>query len=312
VIGVLDIIATLLFAAAAGIALYALVAVRNRVVTTPVVYGMLAAAVMAVVSFGNALNNLGISSAMHESEEYVELLFVPAALYMMFGLYTWTQTSQVSREHEIVHRLDDRLADSLHQLDGHRLGVLQALCAAVDARDHYTALHSLHVADYAAAIGYRLGMKDELLLFEQAGLLHDVGKIGVPDTLLLKPTSLTGPEYATMKQHVEESARILAALPFLTSVVPMVRHHHERWDGSGYPDGLAGEDIPRPARVLAVADAFDAMTTDRPYRPAMPVATAREFLVEGKGSQFDPSVVDAFITLLDLGLVAVEDRAAAS
>ncbi|MRS12587.1 MAG: HD-GYP domain-containing protein [Actinobacteria bacterium] len=309
-IGLIDLAAALSFLGAFGIALYALIAVRDRVFTAPAAVSLGVCAVLATVCVGNALNNLDVTHVLHDSEEYFEILFTPLIVYMMYGMYNQSQRTRVELEHGAADRLGRRLAESLSQLGEQRLDMLKALSAAVDAKDHYTALHSLHVADYSCAIAYRLGIHDDLQQFEQAGLLHDIGKIGVPDAVLLKPAHLTEPEYAVVKQHVTTASNIVGTIPFLEDIVPAILHHHERWDGKGYPNGLKGDAIPLAARVLAVADAFDAMTTDRPYRKAMPVDVARWNMTEGRGGQFDPRVVDAMLDLLDESLIAVESLAA--
>ncbi|MCW2991186.1 MAG: hypothetical protein JWM73_1780, partial [Solirubrobacterales bacterium] len=125
-------------------------------------------------------------------------------------------------------------------------------------------------------------------------LLHDVGKVAVPDAILFKPEPLNVPERNVMEKHSEIGWEILRDIDFLGDAKLVVRHHHERWDGDGYPDGLAGEDIPLAARVFSVADTFDALTTDRPYRPAMAIARAREIIAAESGTQFDPAAVEAF------------------
>lgn len=309
-LGALDVASAICYLIAMGVIVYALLFVKDRIMTAPAYFTLIAMAIMAYDSVGNALANLGVNSAPHALEEYVEVLFVPVMVYVMYSRYRKGQLIRDQREANIVNRLGERLTESMAQMGEHRLGMLQALSSAVDARDHYTAQHSMHVADYACAIAYRMGMKDNLALFEQAGLLHDIGKIGVPDSLLLKPARLTDEEYEQIKLHVLESAQIIATIPFLSDVVPMVRHHHERWDGTGYPDGLAGLEIPAASRVLAVADAFDAMTTDRPYRLALDLQVARGYLIDGRGSQFDPAMVDAFVALIDEGVVTVSERSA--
>lgn len=199
-----------------------------------------------------------------------------------------------------VGTINDRLETSLQDLEDYSLGTLQALVSAVDAKDSYTASHSLSVTDYAVAIGRRMHLAAaELTDLERASLLHDVGKIGIPESVLLKPARLTAEEFEHVKQHSESGAQIIESIPFLRTLVPVVRHHHEHWNGGGYPAGLERESIPRLSRILAVADAFDAMTSDRPYRPGMRLAAARQEMSRFRGIQFDPEVVDALFEALD-------------
>ena len=202
-------------------------------------------------------------------------------------------------EVDVVNR---RLAASMRDIESHSMGTLRALTAAVDAKDSYTARHSLGVADYAQIVGRRLDLPDEDLLdLERAGLLHDVGKIGVAEAVLCKPEVLTREEYEIVMDHSDIGARIIESIPFLERLVPIVRYHHERWDGTGYPEGLSGESIPKLARILSVADAYDAMTSDRPYRAAIRARVAREELERGRGTQFDPEAVDALLEALEAG-----------
>jgi len=195
-----------------------------------------------------------------------------------------------------LQAVNHRLEGSLDDLERHSLGTLQALVAAVDAKDSYTARHSIAVTDYAVAIGRQLGLSTrDIVSLERAGLLHDVGKIGTPEVVLLKPTHLDEFELEVMREHLEMSGHIVETIPFLAELAPIIRAHHERWDGLGYPDAMAGEDIPLLARVLSVADAFDAMTSDRPYRTGMPAMDACLEIALHKGTQFDPRVVDALL-----------------
>ncbi len=181
------------------------------------------------------------------------------------------------------------------RLDDANLATVEALASTVDAKDAYTRGHSGRVAAYAAAIAAALDLPDtDVARIRQAGVLHDVGKIGVPDAILLKPGQLSAEEFAVIKQHPEIGERILRGLPFLQEILPAVRHHHERWDGCGYPDGLAGDAIPADAAILAVADSFDAMTSSRTYRPALLTTEAIRRVREGAGAQYDPRVVAAF------------------
>lgn len=179
------------------------------------------------------------------------------------------------------------------------LDSIQALADAVEARDVYTAGHSVNIATYCSAIGEELGLSSaELKSLYFGALLHDIGKIGISDTILRKPSVLTGQEYEAMKEHSAIGARIAERIGLLNDVVPIIYHHQERFDGTGYPDGLAGDEIPLSARILTVADAFGAMISARPYRPALSYRQALQELRAGVGTQFDPLVVDTFLKVL--------------
>jgi putative nucleotidyltransferase with HDIG domain len=180
------------------------------------------------------------------------------------------------------------------------MATVRALSNAVEARDAYTGKHAERVAAYgieiSRAIGLQLADGHEL---EFGFLLHDIGKVAIPDAILYKPGKLTEKERALMAQHPVIGSEIVRDISFLGDAAKVVRSHHERWDGDGYPDGLAGEEIPLAARVFSVADVLDALTTDRPYRPASTLAVARGMIQDGAGSQFDPRVVDAFMAMPD-------------
>ena len=181
---------------------------------------------------------------------------------------------------------------------------IYALTAAIDAKDHYTFSHSTNVAYYATALARTLGMNEDMIeIIHQAALLHDVGKIGIPESVLNKAGSLTDEEYEMIKGHVEASIDIIRHLPSLDYVIPAVIGHHERYDGKGYPRRIAGEDIPLTARILCVADSFDAMTSIRCYKKAFPVKVAREKLIQDAGKQFDPELVRKFVECLDNGTI---------
>jgi diguanylate cyclase (GGDEF)-like protein/putative nucleotidyltransferase with HDIG domain len=178
--------------------------------------------------------------------------------------------------------------------------VLDGLLNAVDMRDRYTRRHSEDVARYALFLARQLGIDDELqVALHQASLLHDVGKIAVPDDILRKPASLAPEEMDVMKQHVELGAVLVRDLADAEVVADGVRFHHERWDGSGYVEGLSGEEIPLIARIIAVADAFSAMTTSRPYRRALRAGVALERLTAAAGTQLDPRLVDVFVLAME-------------
>ena len=178
---------------------------------------------------------------------------------------------------------------------------MESLSATVDARDSYTAGHSRRVQQLALAIGRELGLSHaELDLLGHAALFHDIGKLAIPDSILLKPASLTPDEWSLMQRHAEEGARIIDRLGFLNDAVPAIRHHHERFDGTGYPDRLQGEDIPLGARIIHVADALDSMLTTRIYRAARPAAEALQELRRAAGTQFCPRCVTALERILPL------------
>ncbi|MCK4809374.1 MAG: response regulator [Candidatus Omnitrophica bacterium] len=180
------------------------------------------------------------------------------------------------------------------------IGAVKALTLAIDAKDRYTKTHSEHVTEYAVAIGKEMGFtKDEIEELEQACQLHDLGKIGVHDYILTKPGSLTLEEWEEIKLHSLKSAEILRSLSFLSGVIELVEQHHERYDGKGYPYGIKGEDIKLGARIISVADSFDAMITDRPYRKAFSKDKAIEEIKTGSGTQFDSKVVEAFLKVLE-------------
>jgi putative nucleotidyltransferase with HDIG domain len=193
-----------------------------------------------------------------------------------------------------------RSATLFERLEAAYLGTAEALAAALEAKDAYTASHSRAVVANARRVGRRLGLSDEELQTLRLGaIFHDVGKIAVPEAILNKRGPLTASERAEIEGHTVVGERILSSVEFLRDVLPLVRHEHERWDGGGYPDGLAGEQIPLGARIILVCDAFDAMVSDRPYRPALSPGAAREELVRGAGSQFDERVVAALLQVLD-------------
>ena len=179
------------------------------------------------------------------------------------------------------------------------LATIQALAAAVDAKDPYTQGHSRRVAEYACGLARHLGLPaEEIELLYTTGTLHDVGKIGVPDAILKKPGRLDDDERAIMETHPALGEVIVRKAPILAPTLPGVRNHHEKWDGTGYPDRLAGEAIPYHARLLAVADTYDAMTSDRPYRKGLAVEIALGEIAKGAGTQFDPTLARAFVELM--------------
>jgi ribonuclease P protein subunit RPR2 len=194
------------------------------------------------------------------------------------------------------------------QLRESYITTVRALANAVEARDAYTGKHAERVAAYglevARALGSQLADDPEI---EFGFLLHDIGKVAVPDAILYKPEPLTDAERILMERHTVIGVQILRGIDFLGEAKAVVRSHHERWDGNGYPDRLEAEDIPLAARVFAVADTLDALTTDRPYRPASELCRAREVIGSLSGTQFDPAVVEAFAGVPDAALDTIRD-----
>jgi len=185
----------------------------------------------------------------------------------------------------------------VEQLNALYLSTIETLAMAIDAKDQVTHGHIRRVQSYATQLARQIGIRDEHLLraIEAAALLHDMGKLAIPEHILNKPGKLTPAEFDKMKLHASVGAEILSAIDFPYPVVPIVRHHHENWDGTGYPDGLRGTDVPIGARILSVVDCFDALTSDRPYRPRLSDEDALKILVERRGSMYDPLVVDTFV-----------------
>jgi putative nucleotidyltransferase with HDIG domain len=200
-----------------------------------------------------------------------------------------------------------RAQDQIEHLGGMNrvyVATIEALAQTIDAKDQVTHDHIRRVQENSVRLAHALGVTDEadIQALKAASLLHDVGKISVPEHILNKPGRLTTPEMEIMRRHAPVGADILSVIGFPYPVVPIVRHHHENWDGTGYPDGLAGEAIPIGARILMVVDCFDALTSDRPYRPRFELAAALQVLTDRRGTVYDPRVVDAFLELHAAGL----------
>lgn len=195
----------------------------------------------------------------------------------------------------LLNKLQDKINDRAKLF----FSTIKALSNAIDAKSHWTKGHSERVTRYSLMIAKELNFdEDTLKLIELASALHDIGKIGTYDRILEKPGKLSPEEYEIVKKHVEESAAILSPIKELKGILNIIRHHHERYDGTGYPDGIKGEDIPLFARIIAVADAYDSMTAERPYRKTPGSKNAVEELIRCSGTQFDPKVVNALIKAL--------------
>ncbi len=223
--------------------------------------------------------------------------------YIILGHVTPVEYSSddLSRMRQIADQVSVALAnaDLIDELEHLTWGALTALARAIDAKSSWTAGHSERVTALAQRIGVAMELSEnELETLRRGGLLHDIGKIGIPGHVLDKPGSLTREEVLLMHAHTRVGARILEPIPALADIVPIILHHHERYDGAGYPDGLAGEDIPLLARILAVADVYDALTSHRPYRAGLPPDMALDDIAASAGSRFDPVVTEVFLDIV--------------
>ncbi len=214
-------------------------------------------------------------------------------------------------QEELERKVGERtfeLNEALHDVEESYKITLEALVAALDAREHETQAHSLRVREYTLTLSEALGLNhEELVPVGRGALLHDVGKIGVRDSILLKPGKLNKSEWAEMKRHPQIGYEILKNIEFLSSAAEIVLCHQERWDGQGYPNGLCGPDIPLGARIFAVVDTLDAMTSNRPYRKALTFDAARVEIRACAGTQFDPRVADAFLNMPPESWITIHD-----
>ncbi|MEO8633144.1 MAG: HD-GYP domain-containing protein [Chloroflexota bacterium] len=247
----------------------------------------------------------GIDAALMRIQVTIAAIIAFAAAFLWLvlrGVYARSSKRIVAQ----AGALEDALALRERTYDA----TLTALTSALDFRDNETGGHSNRVVAYMELLLEQMNIRGaDLATLRRGALLHDVGKIGVPDNVLRKPTALSETEWAVMKRHPEFGAQIISGIPFLEEVARIVRHHHERWDGMGYPDGLKGDRIPLGARIFAVGDSFDAMTSDRPYRRALLIDAAREEIRRCSAAQFDPVVVTAFLSIPVARLARIADDA---
>jgi putative nucleotidyltransferase with HDIG domain len=230
---------------------------------------------------------------------WLAILAVFCTLYGALALLVRSASSTLRRQQRSLQERSRELMDSYRRLEESSLEAIESLNATVDAKDPYTAGHSARVQRIAVAVAEQLGVPAPRLdAVRFGGLFHDIGKIAVPDSVLTKTGVLDEDEFAIVKRHPADGAEIVSHFSRLSEAVPLIRHHHERWDGTGYPDRLAGDEIPVEACVVGLADAWDAMTTDRPYRGALSMEQAAAEVRRCRGTQFSPAVVDAFFAAL--------------
>ena len=217
--------------------------------------------------------------------------------FLLIGLMLNTSKTLL-KQNESLQQQNEMLEKANEMIDKSYKNTIKAISGAVDARDPYTSGHSSRVTKISLEMGKELFIGDEeLKVLEYATLFHDIGKIGISDSILNKPEKLTQAEYDLMKKHPLIGIQILQGIEFLEESLPIIKHHHERVDGKGYPEGLKDKEIPLGARILAIADTFDAMTTDRPYRKGVSEKDAIEEILRNKGSQFDSELVDVFLKI---------------
>jgi diguanylate cyclase (GGDEF)-like protein/putative nucleotidyltransferase with HDIG domain len=234
-----------------------------------------------------------LAMLLFDSLSALLLFFVPVA-YLVYQTYV----TYISRAQEKVKHIEEMEVSKAHLADLY-LATIKSLALAIDAKDQYTHQHILRVQRYAVAIAKELGLSgSDLEAVNTGALLHDIGKLGVPEYVLMKPGRLTPEEFDKIKKHPEIGEAILDPVEFPWPVLPVVRHHHERYDGKGYPDGLKGEEIPLNARIMAVADVYDALTSSRSYRRAWTHERAVETITKDAGTHFDPDVVAAFLNII--------------
>ncbi|MBB6051205.1 diguanylate cyclase [Armatimonas rosea] len=239
-----------------------------------------------------------LDQRLHQQQQNVVLtvlLFLAPVGYLTYMIYE----TYMARTREKQQHIEE-LQTSQAQLADLYLATIKSLALAIDAKDQYTHQHIIRVQRYAVAVGERLGLSEnEMEGLRTGALLHDIGKLGVPEYVLLKPGKLTPEEFDKIKKHPEIGAAILDPVEFPWPVLPGVKYHHEKWDGTGYPEGLKGEDIPYTARILAVADVYDALTSTRSYRNAWDHTRALETIRNDAGTHFDPKIAQAFLEVID-------------
>ena len=234
------------------------------------------------------IKKLDIQGYCEKSDKFDQLL-----LLIESGIKSIKQMNEIKS-------INNQLSDTYEKLEQAYLESIETLRYTVEAKDIYTRGHSDRVAEYSVLIGKKLGLSEEdLKTLHLGGLFHDIGKIGVPDSILQKGSTLTDDEYSQIKQHPNIGVHILSNASIFQDILPIVEHHHEKFDGSGYPSRLKGNDIPYLARITSVADSFDAMTSRRSYRDSLPIESVIAELKRCSGTQLDPDIVNLFLDILE-------------
>ena len=231
--------------------------------------------------------------------DFIKKPFVPEVLLLRVRHTIDLIRLQTNLSHEVEKKTQEVTAQH-EKLERISMQIVKTLSGAIDAKDTYTNGHSTRVAEYSKEIARRAGLSEEMQDdIYMMGLLHDVGKIGIPDAIINKPAKLTDEEYSIIQNHPVMGAKILKNITEFPKLSTGARWHHERYDGKGYPDGISGEDIPMEARIIAIADAYDAMSSRRSYRDVLPQAHIRGEVQKGKGTQFDPVFAEIMLSMID-------------
>lgn len=242
------------------------------------------------------IKRLDIQGYCEKSDKFDQLL-----LLVESGIKSVKQMDEIKR-------INEELSESNERLERAYLDMVQTLRYTVEAKDTYTRGHSDRVSEYSVLIGEKLGLpEDQIKTLRIGGLFHDIGKIGIPDSILLKPDKLSDDEYSQIKNHPSIGAHILGSAEIFKDIIPVVKHHHERYDGNGYPSRLKGEEIPYIARIAAVADTFDAMTSRRSYRGPIDIEHVKEEIKRCEGTQFDPQIAEVFLDILNNDYDKIKD-----
>ena len=242
------------------------------------------------------IKRLDIQGYCEKSDKFDQLL-----LLVESGIKSVKQMDEIKR-------INEELSESNERLERAYLDMVQTLRYTVEAKDTYTRGHSDRVSEYSVLIGEKLGLpEDQIKTLRIGGLFHDIGKIGIPDSILLKPDKLSDDEYSQIKNHPSIGAHILGSAEIFKDIIPIVKHHHERYDGNGYPSRLKGEEIPFIARIAAVADTFDAMTSRRSYRGPIDIEHVKEEIKRCEGTQFDPQIAEVFLDILNNDYDKIKD-----